>query len=117
MTELQVCMEFMSELLILKQREWHISKLAMGLCNHWGRRQVAFNNHLHVCFPSGGLIRNETQKRSSRLHLATTQLRQIELCYAERTVHCKPGQGEPAYIECGNDAAAMQVGPSSNKFT
>ena len=44
--------------------------------------------------------------------------------------HCKPGQAEPAYIECGNGAAAMQVsqvnlfelgptlvGPSSNKFT
>ena len=23
--------------------------------------------------------------------------------------HCKPGQVEPAYIECGNGAAAMQV--------
>ena len=45
--------------------------------------------------------------------------------------HCKPGQLEPAYIESGNSAAAMQVsqsnevismgpslvGPSSNKFT
>ena len=24
-------------------------------------------------------------------------------------IHCKPGQVEPAYIECGNGAAAMQV--------
>ena len=24
-------------------------------------------------------------------------------------LHCKPGQVEPAYIECGNGAAAMQV--------
>ena len=24
-------------------------------------------------------------------------------------VHCKPGQVEPAYIECENGAAAMQV--------
>ena len=23
--------------------------------------------------------------------------------------HCKPGQVEPAYIECGNGAVAMQV--------
>ena len=38
--------------------------------------------------------------------------------------HCKPGQAEPAYIECGNGAAAMQVsqvnlfeliGPSSSR--
>ena len=25
------------------------------------------------------------------------------------SVHCKPEQVEPAYIECGNGAAAMQV--------
>ena len=24
-------------------------------------------------------------------------------------IHCKPGQVEPTYIECGNGAAAMQV--------
>ena len=24
-------------------------------------------------------------------------------------LHCKPGQVEPAYIECGNGAAAIQV--------
>ena len=27
----------------------------------------------------------------------------------EKRVHCKPEQVEPAYIECGNGAAAMQV--------
>ena len=27
----------------------------------------------------------------------------------ESLLHCKPEQVEPAYIECGNGAAAMQV--------
>ena len=27
----------------------------------------------------------------------------------EKRVHCKPEQVEPAYIECGNGAAAKQV--------
>ena len=26
-----------------------------------------------------------------------------------KTMHCKPEQVEPAYIECGNGAAEMQV--------
>ena len=29
--------------------------------------------------------------------------------FAATLPHCKPGQVEPAYIECGNGAAAMQV--------
>ena len=28
----------------------------------------------------------------------------------DSNIHCKPRQVEPAYIECGNGAVAMQVG-------
>ena len=31
------------------------------------------------------------------------------IAFNGRTLHCKPEQVEPAYIECGNGAAAMQV--------
>ena len=49
-----------------------------------------------------------------------TILMELHLWFEWEELHCKPEQVEPAYIECGNGAAAMQVsqvGPSSNKFT
>ena len=33
----------------------------------------------------------------------------VPMFFFNKLVHCKPKQVEPAYIECGNGAAAMQV--------
>ena len=39
--------------------------------------------------------------------MQVSQVNLFELCPTK--MHCKPGQVEPAYTECGNGAAAMQV--------